>query len=182
MCYTNCGRAHQGWVSLEISTGMIRSTDTENGRSRRPPPSSIVVGIVGRDSDLIGGNLVSSPRTVNLWIGIAVALRHGLRRRNSPMSLEWARARALENAARRSGLAKPGGRTYSLEINFASPVVMTLSWSDAKSHQCDLMNYRGDRPAEQRSANDGSWSIVTPATPKVWRISADEASSLASDL
>jgi hypothetical protein len=98
------------------------------------------------------------------------------------MSLEWARARALENAARRSGLAKPGGRTYSLEINFASPVVMTLSWSDAKSHQCDLMNYRGDRPAEQRSANDGSWSIVTPATPKVWRISADEASSLASDL
>ena len=98
------------------------------------------------------------------------------------MSLEWARARALENAARRSGLVESGSRTYSLEINFASPVVMTLSWSDAKSHQGDLMNYGSDRPAAERSANDGSWSIATPATPKVWRISADEASSLASDL
>src|SRR5580698_1760562 len=135
-----------------------------------------------RDSNLIGGNLVSTPRTVNLWIGIAVALRHGLRRRNSSMSLEWARARALENAARQRELVESGGRTYTLEINFASPVIMTLSWSDAKSHQCDLMNYRSDRPAAQRSANDGSWSFVIPATPKVWRISADEASSLASDL
>jgi hypothetical protein len=98
------------------------------------------------------------------------------------MSLEWARARALENAARRSGLVESRSRTYTLEINFASPVVMTLSWSDAKSHQGDLMNYGSDRPAAERSANEGSWSIATPATPKVWRISADEASSLASDL
>jgi hypothetical protein len=61
-------------------------------------------------------------------------------------------------------------------------MAITLSWSDAKSHQGDLMNYGSDPVAAQRSAYDGSWSIVTQAAPKVWWIYADEASSLASDL
>jgi len=40
---------------------------------------------------------------------------------------------SLECAARRNRLVESGSRTYSLEINLASPVIVTLSRSDAKS-------------------------------------------------
>jgi hypothetical protein len=63
------------------------------------------------------------------------------------MSLEWARARALENAARRRNLIESGRSTYSLEICFGFPVVVTLSY--------------------QQSSNDGSWSMTSRATPDV---------------
>jgi len=91
------------------------------------------------------------------------------------MSLEWARARAFENAARRNGLVESASRTYSLEINFASSVIVTLSRSDAKSYQGDLMKDGSNRRSVQPSANDGSWSIVARATPNVRRMCSADA-------
>ena len=50
------------------------------------------------------------------------------------MSLEWARARALQNEARLLALAKSGGRKEWTEVALTSPVPLTVWVEPARAH------------------------------------------------
>jgi hypothetical protein len=50
------------------------------------------------------------------------------------MSLEWARARALQNEARLLALAKSGGRKEWTEVALTSPVPVTVWVEPAHAH------------------------------------------------